>query len=226
MLGPVQVVPPQGLTALRGLHLDRTCAPAVTWQLAEAGHEQDHLKSECPRFQGNPVPAERNQSAPICALGATRRDDAITDQIGGSARGYLADLWHHYRSHDHERPPQMKSRACIFIQTPLNRQHSVMPRLAGSMAGGQFQLALACVPAERKPSRAMTTARLIPAVTTGVSAASHPDGSNRRRTSRSAACPPRTDGHLPRCTPRLREALCNSAGSSRLCSQSSSWRTS
>ena len=57
MLGPVQVVPPQGLTALRGLHLDRTCAPAVTWQLTKRAPEQDQLKSECPRFQGNPEPA-------------------------------------------------------------------------------------------------------------------------------------------------------------------------
>jgi len=55
VLGLVQVVPPQGLAALRGLHLDRTCAPAVTWQLTKRAHEQDHLKSECPRFQGNPA---------------------------------------------------------------------------------------------------------------------------------------------------------------------------
>ena len=54
VLGPVQVVPPPGLAAQRGLHLDRTCAPAVTWQLTKRTHEQDHLESECPRFQGNP----------------------------------------------------------------------------------------------------------------------------------------------------------------------------
>ena len=73
MLGPVQVVPPQGLAALRGLHLDRTCAPAVTWQLTKRTHEQDHLKSECPRFQGNPVstikdPATSNIARGWCRL--------------------------------------------------------------------------------------------------------------------------------------------------------------
>ncbi len=40
VLGPVKVVPPQGLAALRGLHLDRVRAPAVTWQLTEAGQSK------------------------------------------------------------------------------------------------------------------------------------------------------------------------------------------
>jgi hypothetical protein len=46
-----------GHPALRGLHLDSACAPAVTWQLAGSGKEQDQLNSKCPRFQGNPVSA-------------------------------------------------------------------------------------------------------------------------------------------------------------------------
>ena len=48
-----------GLTALRGLHLDSACAPAVTWQLAEAGQGKIKPISECPRFEGNPEPAAR-----------------------------------------------------------------------------------------------------------------------------------------------------------------------
>jgi len=56
VLGPVQVVPPQGLAALRGLHLDRTRAPAVTWQLTKQDTQARSAQSKCPRFQGNPAP--------------------------------------------------------------------------------------------------------------------------------------------------------------------------
>jgi len=47
-----------GLTALRGLHLDRTCAPAVTWQLTEAGqtkissNQSVHASRGTPESQG------------------------------------------------------------------------------------------------------------------------------------------------------------------------------
>ena len=42
------------LTGLRGLHLDTACAPAVTWQLSEAGLKAISAQLTCPRFQGNP----------------------------------------------------------------------------------------------------------------------------------------------------------------------------
>src|SRR5215472_157773 len=45
----------QGLAALRGLHLDRTCALAVTWQLTKQDTRARSAQSECPRFQGNPA---------------------------------------------------------------------------------------------------------------------------------------------------------------------------
>jgi hypothetical protein len=40
VLGAVKVVPPRQVadgTALRGLHLDIACAPAVIWQLTRSG---------------------------------------------------------------------------------------------------------------------------------------------------------------------------------------------
>ena len=37
-----------------GLHLDTPCAPAVTWQLQEAGPKARSANRMCPRFQGNP----------------------------------------------------------------------------------------------------------------------------------------------------------------------------
>jgi hypothetical protein len=55
VLGAVKVVPPQGLAALRGLHLmDSACALAVTWQLQGSGTKARSTQFECPRFQGNP----------------------------------------------------------------------------------------------------------------------------------------------------------------------------
>ena len=61
-----------------------------------------------------------------------------------------------------------------------------------SLKGDSYRLKdrdLGRVPADRRPSSAMTAARLIPAVTRGVSAGSHPEGSIRRRTSRSDRYP-------------------------------------
>ena len=55
--GSIQVVPPQPAPTapgLRGLHLDTACAPAVTWQLSEAGPKARSAHTMCPRFQGNP----------------------------------------------------------------------------------------------------------------------------------------------------------------------------
>src|ERR1039458_4542985 len=46
--------PSSALTGLRGLHLDTACAPAVTWQLSEAGLKAISAQLTCPRFQGNP----------------------------------------------------------------------------------------------------------------------------------------------------------------------------
>ena len=45
-----------GLTALLGLHLDSACAPAFHGSYRERDQTKIKLKSECPRFQGNPVP--------------------------------------------------------------------------------------------------------------------------------------------------------------------------
>jgi hypothetical protein len=42
------------LAGLRGLHLATACAPAVTWQLSEAGPKARSAQLMCPRFQGNP----------------------------------------------------------------------------------------------------------------------------------------------------------------------------
>ena len=44
-----------GLTALRGLHLDTTCAPALTWQLSEAGPKQDQPNRCVHAFRGTPL---------------------------------------------------------------------------------------------------------------------------------------------------------------------------
>lgn len=40
-------------TCLRGLHLDTTCAPPVTWQLRRSGTKARSVNRKCPRFQGN-----------------------------------------------------------------------------------------------------------------------------------------------------------------------------
>src|SRR6266480_7864783 len=58
-----------GLTALRGLHLDTACAPALTWQLAGNGTITRSARSECPRFQGNrAVPTDRSTPANTLAV--------------------------------------------------------------------------------------------------------------------------------------------------------------
>ncbi len=41
-----------GLTALRGLHLDSASAPAITWQLEEAGQKQDQPNQSVHAFRG------------------------------------------------------------------------------------------------------------------------------------------------------------------------------
>jgi hypothetical protein len=43
-----------GLAALRGLHLDRPCAPAVIWQLEEARTQQDQLNQSVHTSRGTP----------------------------------------------------------------------------------------------------------------------------------------------------------------------------
>jgi hypothetical protein len=40
VLGAVQVVPPRSLRSLRGLHLDRTCAPAILARTEEPRHNE------------------------------------------------------------------------------------------------------------------------------------------------------------------------------------------
>src|ERR1044072_1584635 len=40
VLGAVQVVPPRSLRSLRGLHLDRTCAPAILARTEEPDHNE------------------------------------------------------------------------------------------------------------------------------------------------------------------------------------------
>jgi len=73
VLGAVQVVPPQGLAALRGLHLDSACAPAVTWQLEEAGQKQDQLNQSVHASRGTPsCPGEPWPWALACHLLAAR----------------------------------------------------------------------------------------------------------------------------------------------------------
>src|SRR5436309_15715605 len=54
------------------LHLDRACAPAVIWQLAEAGQKQDQLKSES---------VHASRGSPL------RRPADYADQGGGAAGG-------------------------------------------------------------------------------------------------------------------------------------------
>ena len=80
-LGSVQVIPPRGLTALRGLHLDSACAPAVTWQLSEAGPKARSLQSMCPRFQGNRGTTRRSALAAE-RLALVRSMSALRRQAG------------------------------------------------------------------------------------------------------------------------------------------------
>jgi hypothetical protein len=49
--------PSSGPTALRGLHLDRTCAPAITWQLTGSGDRQDQPNQSVHTFRGTPPKA-------------------------------------------------------------------------------------------------------------------------------------------------------------------------
>ena len=44
-----------GLTALRGLHLDSACAPAVTWQLAGSGTTKISSIQSVHAFRGTPI---------------------------------------------------------------------------------------------------------------------------------------------------------------------------
>jgi hypothetical protein len=54
VLGPVQVVPPQGRAAApAGAPPGQALCSGVTWQPRTSADKQDHFKSKCPRFQGN-----------------------------------------------------------------------------------------------------------------------------------------------------------------------------
>ena len=44
-----------GLTALRGLHLDSACAPAVIWQLRRSEDRQDQPNQSVHAFRGTPA---------------------------------------------------------------------------------------------------------------------------------------------------------------------------
>ena len=46
-----------GLTALRGLHLDSACAPAVIWQLRRSEDRQDQPNQSVHAFRGTPFSA-------------------------------------------------------------------------------------------------------------------------------------------------------------------------
>ena len=57
VLGPVKVVPPRALTALRGLHLDSACAPALHGSYG-SGTKASSAQLEVSTLSGEPRPPE------------------------------------------------------------------------------------------------------------------------------------------------------------------------
>ena len=60
-----------GLTALRGLHLDSSCAPAVTWQLTGSGQSKVSSIQSAHASRGSP-PARADPLTLTCLSGCTR----------------------------------------------------------------------------------------------------------------------------------------------------------
>ena len=58
------------LASLRALHLDRACAPAVSWQLRRTSHHQDQLYAGLHTSRGSPIILARRRTG--AAPGDTR----------------------------------------------------------------------------------------------------------------------------------------------------------